>query len=140
MKDFSNAYSFYKRATELAPYILDFQNKLGVSAGLLGRNDESEKIYKYILSQNPEYVSAYTNKGFLELQKGHSQQAKEDYDKALSYDPDDRQALMNTAGWYIFQKQYYKARDYLEIVIKKYPDDKQAFDLLQKILATVGPQ
>ncbi len=138
--DFTNAYYFYKRATDLAPFIMEFQNKLGVTLGVLHRNNEAEKVYDYILSQNPDFVSALTNKGFLELQKGNAVRAKEYYDRALSYDPDDHKVLMNIAGWYIFEKQYFKAKDYLELVLKKYPDDAQAADLLNKILATIGPE
>ncbi len=135
MSDPAQAVLFYKRATELAPFILDFQNKLGVTLASLHKNEEAEKVYDYILTQNPEFVSAYTNKGFLELQKGHTDKAKEDYEKALSYDPDDRQALMNMAGWYVFNKQYNKTGQYLEEVLKKHPNDVQAKDLLEKIKA-----
>jgi len=67
------------------------------------------------------------------LQKGKIDMAKQYYDKALSYDPDDRQALMNTAGWYGYEKQYIKTEEYLEKVLKKYPDDAQAIDLLKKV-------
>lgn len=134
-QDANEAYLFYKRATELAPCILEFQNKLGVTLATLRRNSEAEKVYDYILSQNPEFVSALTNKGFLELQKGNTEKAKAYYDKALSLDPDDRQALMNTAGWYIYEKQYYKTLEYLEMVLKKYPGDMQATDLMKKIKA-----
>ena len=140
LSDLGKAYSFYMRATQLAPYVLDFQNKLGVTLATLNKSDEAEKVYNYILTQNPEFVSALTNMGFLELQKGNAEVAKGYYDKALSYDPDDRQALMNMAGWYVYEKQYFKTRDYLEMVLKKYPDDKQASDLLSKILAIIGPE
>jgi tetratricopeptide (TPR) repeat protein len=133
LNDFGDAYLFYKKATQLAPYMLDFQNKLGVTLATMHKNDEAEKVYNYILSQNPQFVSALTNKGFLELQKGNVDIAKQYYDKALSYDPDDRQALMNTAGWYGFEKQYAKTEEYLEIVLKKYPDDEQAKNLLMKV-------
>jgi tetratricopeptide (TPR) repeat protein len=138
VNDLNNAYSFYKRATELAPYILEFQNKLGVTLATMNRSDEAEKVYDFILSENPEYVSALTNKGYLELTKGNAALAKQYYDKALSYNPDDRQALMNTAGWYIYEKQYDKTEEYLERVLKKYPDDEQAEGLLSKVKALVN--
>lgn len=133
INDLEKAYSFYKKATLLAPYMLDFQNKLGVTLATLHKNDDAEKVYDYILSQNPGFVSALTNKGFLELQKGKADIAKQYYDKALVYDPDDRQALMNTAGWYGYEKQYDKTEMYLEEVLKKYPDDVQAMALLKKV-------
>jgi len=133
MNDLNNAYSFYNRATQLAPYELEFQNKLGVTLATLHKSDEAEKVYDFILSQNPGLVSALTNKGFLELTKGNAELAKQCYDKALAYDPDDHQALMNTAGWYIYEKQFPESEKYLEQVIEKYPDDAQAKDLLEKV-------
>jgi tetratricopeptide (TPR) repeat protein len=99
----------------------------------LHKSDEAEKVYSYILSQDSEFVPALTNKGFLELTQGHVQLAKQCYDKALAYDPDDHQALMNTAGWYIYEKQFPESEKYLEHVIEKYPDDAQARDLLEKV-------
>jgi len=138
MNDLNNAYSFYERSTQLAPYELEFQNKLGVTLATLHKSDEAEKVYDFILSQNPGLVSALTNKGFLELTKGNIELAKQCYDKALAYDPDDHQALMNTAGWYIYKKQYSETEKYLEMAIKKYPDDEQARDLLGKVKAFVG--
>lgn len=136
--DLNNAYSFYKKATELAPYVLEFQNKLGVALATTNKGDEAEKVYDFILSQNPEFVSALTNKGYLELTKGNAEAAKQYYDKALSYNPDDRQALMNMAGWYIFEKQYGKTEEYLKEVVKKYPDDTQAKDLLKRVQLMEG--
>jgi tetratricopeptide (TPR) repeat protein len=138
MSDIGKAYSFYKRATQLAPFVLDFQNKLAVTLAALHKNDEAEKVCDYILTQNPEYISALTNKGFIELTQGNADIAKQCYDKALSYNPDDRQALMNMAGWYVYEKQYNKTEEYLELVLKKYPDDGQAKDLLNKVQLLTG--
>lgn len=132
-QDLNNARLFYQKAVNLAPFELEFQNKLGVTLATLHKNAEAEKVYDFILSQNPGFVSALTNKGFLELIKGNVQVAKEYYDKALANDPDDHQALMNTAGWYIFEKQYPETEKYLKMVLAKYPDDMQAKDLLQKV-------
>lgn len=133
LNSYGNAYLFYKCATGLAPYELEFQNKLGVTLAALHKNDEAEKVYDYILSQNPGFVSALTNKGFLELERGNAGLAWKYYDTALSYDPDDQQALMNMAGWYIYGKQYAEGERYLERVIEAHPDDGQAQELLARI-------
>jgi tetratricopeptide (TPR) repeat protein len=140
LNNFGNAGTFYARATKLAPYILDFQNKLALSLAMQNKHDEEEKIYNTILALNPGDVAALTNKGYLELTKGNADLAKQCYDKALVFDPDDRHALMNMAGWYVYKKDYYKTEEYLEKVLKKYPEDKQAMDLQKKIIATIGPQ
>ncbi|HTB06327.1 MAG TPA: tetratricopeptide repeat protein, partial [Bacteroidia bacterium] len=53
--------------------------------------------------------------------------------KALSLDPDDKQAMLNTAGWYIFEKDYKLAEEWLNETLKKYPKDDQAQSLLQQL-------
>lgn len=129
----NKANMFYKRATELAPYELEFQNKLGVTLASLNKNQDAEEVYNYILAQDSEFVPALTNKGFLELTQGDAELAKQYYTKALAYDPDDHQALMNMAGWYIYEKQYAESEKVLGMVLKKYPNDGQAKELLGKL-------
>lgn len=129
------AEAFYERATSLAPYVLEFNNKLGATLVGLNKLDEARKTYDFILTQDPEFISALTNKGFIMLRKRNIQEAKEYYDKALALSPDDKQAMMNMAGWYIYQKQFDKARESLKAVLKKYPDEEQAKDLLKQLKA-----
>jgi tetratricopeptide (TPR) repeat protein len=127
------AEAFYERAVKLAPYVLEFQNKLGASLVQLKRFPEAEKVYDFILTQDPEFVSALTNKGFIALHSGNASKAKEFYDKALSLDPDDKQAMLNTAGWYIFEQKYSEAEEWLNKVLKKYPAEAQAQSLLHEL-------
>ncbi|HTA81505.1 MAG TPA: tetratricopeptide repeat protein, partial [Bacteroidia bacterium] len=133
INNIKGAEAFYKKAVTLAPYVLDFQNKLGASLVMLNRDDEAGKVYDFILTQDPEFVSALTNKGYLALRKGNVDVAKEYYDKALALSPDDKQALLNIAGWYIYEKQTGKAKESLQLILKKYPDEEQAKTLLQQI-------
>ncbi len=129
------AEAFYRKAVALAPYVLEFNNKLGAALVLQNKFDEAEKIYNFILTQDPEFISALTNKGYIQLRKGNAEQAKTLYDKALALSPDDKQAMMNIAGWYIFEKQINKAQESLKAVLKKYPDEVQAKDLLKQLSA-----
>jgi len=128
-----SANMFYKKATELAPFVLEFQNKLGTTEVLLNQLAEANKTYNYILSENPQFIPALTNLGYIYLMSGDPAHAKEYYDKALALDPDDKQALLNTAGWYIFNKNYKQAKVYLAMVLKKYPDDLQAKSTMDKL-------
>ncbi|MGP8217314.1 MAG: tetratricopeptide repeat protein [Bacteroidia bacterium] len=131
------AEAFYRKAISLAPYVLEFNNKFGAALVMLDKLDEAEKIYDFILTQDPEFVSALTNKGFISLKKGNAGQAKNYYDKALALSPDDKQAMLNMAGWYIYEKQFDKAEESLKQVLKKYPDEEQAKSLLQQIKGMV---
>ncbi len=133
INNIKGAEAFYKKATVLAPYVLEFQNKLGASLVMLNRDDEADKTYDFILSQDPEFISALTNKGYIALRKGNADKAKTFYDKALALSPDDKQALLNMAGWYIYEKQADKAKETLQQVLKKYPNEEQAKALLQQL-------
>jgi len=138
INNIKGAEAFYKKSVALAPYVLDFQNKLGASLVMLNRDDEAGKVYDFILTQDPEFVSALTNKGYLALRKGNVDVAKEYYDKALALSPDDKQALLNMAGWHIYEKQPAKAKEDLQQVLKKYPEEEQAKALLEQLKNNKG--
>ncbi|HXP50644.1 MAG TPA: tetratricopeptide repeat protein, partial [Bacteroidia bacterium] len=127
------AEAFYQKAVNLAPFVLEFNNKLGATLVALNKFDEALKVYDFILTQDPEFVSALTNKGYILLRKGDVEQAKTFYDKALALSPDDKQAMLNMAGWYIYQKQFDKAEEGLKQVLRKYPNEEQAKTLLQQV-------
>jgi tetratricopeptide (TPR) repeat protein len=131
--DINSANLFYKKATELAPFVLEFQNKLGTTQVQLNKIAEAQKTFDYILEQNPQFISALTNSGYIAMMQGNTIKAKQYYEKALALDPDDKQALMNTAGWYIYKKDFKDAKEYLQQIIDKYPDDLQAKGIMEKL-------
>lgn len=55
--------------------------------------------------------------------------AKLYYNKALSLNPDDEQALMNMAGLHIYRKEYKEALKYIERTLKVNNKNKQAQQL-----------
>ncbi|MGZ4098896.1 MAG: multiheme c-type cytochrome, partial [Bacteroidia bacterium] len=71
----ANSIKWFKKAVKLAPYNLDFRNKLG--SALAATNDLNEAIneYEFVLKENPKHVSAYTNLGFLKLRQGFPAEA-----------------------------------------------------------------
>jgi tetratricopeptide (TPR) repeat protein len=130
------ACAFYSKAIELAPFIPEFLNKLAVTQVALHQLTEADKTITIAISQDSTYVSALTNKGYIELLKGNTGLSKQYYDKALTANPDDKQALLNTAGWYIYEKQNANAKEYLKMILKKYPEDSLARSLLAKLNST----
>ena len=133
------AEAFYNKAVKLAPYVLEFENKLGASLIALNKYDEAEKTYNFILSQDPEFVSALTNKGFIALKRGNADKAKEFYAKALALNPDDKQAMLNMAGWYVYKGDNQTAEQILETALKKYPKDKEIMNVLTPIMEFTPP-
>jgi tetratricopeptide (TPR) repeat protein len=124
------ALKFYKKATDLAKYNLDFQNKLATSFLSINNYKEAETVLLFILNENPKNVQAHVNYGFLQLLNNNSQEALKQYKTALSLDPDNEQALMNMAGLMINQNDLKSAKKYLKEVLKRYPKNERARFLL----------
>jgi tetratricopeptide (TPR) repeat protein len=132
--DPQNAYTYFNNAVALAPYDLDFRNKTGASLVQLNRVGEAKKIFADILKDDPEYVPAMSNLGFIILAAEHDvAKSGELYDKALALDPDYEQALLNKAGWYAYNNQLPQARQLLHQVLRKHPDNKEATAALKRL-------
>lgn len=132
--DPQNAYTYFNNAVALAPYDLDFQNKMGATLVQLNRADEAKKVFADILKSDPEYVPAMSNLGFVILAAEHNlDKSKELYDKALALEPDYEQALLNKAGWYAYNNQLPQARELLHQLLRKHPDNKEAATALSKL-------
>ncbi len=133
--DLQRAINYYKKAVDLAPYVLDFKNKYGTTLASKGLLAEAEKTFKDILVEHPKHVSAITNLGYVKLSQGKANEAKQLYAKALSLDPDYEAALLNMAGLYAYQKNYKKAESYLNKLLKRNPTNQQAKQALSQIKA-----
>ncbi|MBL7889927.1 MAG: tetratricopeptide repeat protein [Bacteroidia bacterium] len=131
--DINNAYSYFKKATELAPFNPEFNNKLGVSLLAQNKVKEAISIFESTLAENPKFVPAISNLGYASLVSGNVLKAEQLYNKGLSLDPDYEMLLMNVAGLYIYKKDLKQAELYLKKVIKKYPENQQAKDVLKQL-------
>ena len=129
MGDVPVAETFYKKATELAPFHPDFRSKYALALATLDKKFEARVQYQTVVDQYPEFVPALTNLGYLWLEEGDDQKAEQYYQKALALSPDDEQALMNTAGLYIYRKNYKEAMVYVDRTLKHHPQNKQALQL-----------
>jgi Flp pilus assembly protein TadD len=132
--DIYNSISYFKKATECAPLQLDFRNKF---AGALldgGSIEEARKNYEFIIEENPKYTSAYISLGYLILTVDKDPLLAEKlYDKALSLDPDNLQALLNKAGVKLLQDKKKDAIWYLKEVLKRDAQNHQAKILLNRL-------
>jgi tetratricopeptide (TPR) repeat protein len=128
-----DAYSFYKKANDLAPYIPEFKNKLGTSLMAQKKVPEAMLIFSEILKENPKFVQALNNLGYANLVSGNIQQSEAFYNKALSLDPDYEPLLMNVAGLFIYKKNYTEAKQILNKVVKKNPANVQAKQVLEQL-------
>jgi len=124
------ALPWYKRATEIWKYSLDFESKYGICLLSLGKMQDAMTVFNFILNENPDYVSANTNLGYIYMQQGNSTMAYSYLVHANELDPDYEQNLINLAVWYHSDKQLGKAKKCLEHLLKKHPNNEQAKAML----------
>lgn len=121
-KNLPKALSYYKRATTLKPYSLIFQEKLGSTYAQSGQLKAAEKVFNFILKEDPNRKMALSNLGLLNAQQGKVNQALQLYDKALKLDPDYKNALLNKIGLLIQTGRKAAAQPAIQHLVKKYPN------------------
>lgn len=131
-----NAFTFYKKANDLAPFNQEFKNKLGASLMAQNKVDDAISIFASILKENPKFVQALNNLGYANLIKGNISEAETLYNRALKLDPDYEPLLLNVAGLNIYKKNYKEARLLLNQILKKNPDNQQAKKVLDQLKVT----
>jgi Flp pilus assembly protein TadD len=127
------AITYLKRAVTLAPFALDFKNKLGAALAANNQLPDAEKLYTEIITEYPKHVSALTNLGYIALSKGNISKAEKYYTTALALDPDYEPLLLNIAGLYAYKKDFKKSKQFLEQILRKNPSNMQAKQALQQI-------
>jgi len=124
------ALQWYQRATEIWKYSLDFENKYGICLLALGRIPDALKVFQFVISENPNHISANTNLGYIYMQQGNNAMAYDYLMKADALDPDYEQNLINLAVWYHNNQKPELARKYLDHLLKRHPGNEQAKAML----------
>ncbi len=131
--DLQRAINYYKKAVDLAPFVLDFKNKYGSALAAKGLLPIAEKEFNDILKENPKHVSALTNLGYVKLAQGNVRESEQLYFKALRLDPDYEALLLNIAGLYAYKKDFKQAEMYLNKILKRNPNNLKAKQALTQI-------
>ncbi len=130
LQQVNNALPWYKKAVDIWPYSLDFENKYGSCLLASGNVAEAQKVFTFIVNENPNYLSANTNLGFIYMQQGQNTMAYDYLIRAQKLNPDHEQTLINLAVWYHNNKQNPMAKKCLQHLLKKHPDNEQAKAML----------
>lgn len=125
--------AFFEQANKLAPFVPDFTDKLATAYASTGNNKLAHQYFDATLKENPKYVPAIANLGFLYLTEGNAVLAEQFYNKALAIDPDNEDALMNMAGLYNFKGNTKEAINILKQLIKKHPNNTKALEILKSL-------
>ncbi|MBI3511990.1 MAG: tetratricopeptide repeat protein [Bacteroidetes bacterium] len=131
--DYPSAEVFYKKAVDLAPYHPDFRSKYALSLATQQKNFDARAQYQQVINEDPEFVPALTNLGYLWLEEGDDKKAESFYKQALALDPDDEQALVNMAGLFAYRKNFAEANKYAKLCLEKHPGNKQAALLIEQL-------
>jgi hypothetical protein len=130
LQEADKALPWYHRAVAIWPYSLDFQNKYGTCLLATGNVNEAQKTFSFIVNENPDYLSANTNLGYIYMQQGNNTMAYEHLSRARMLDPDHEQTLINLAVWYHNNGQDALAKTALRHLLKKHPANEQAKAML----------
>ncbi|MEM8908773.1 MAG: tetratricopeptide repeat protein, partial [Bacteroidota bacterium] len=101
---------YYKKATQLHTYNLEFQEKLGIAYLSMQNLGQARKTFQFILQENPKRKLALNNLGYVYALKGQLELALSHYDRALALDPDYEQALLNKAAIFLKMEKTATAR------------------------------
>ena len=128
-----SALRWYKRSVEIWPYSLDFENKYGICLLALGKLPEAKEVFNFVVTENPNHISANTNLGYIFMQEGNSAMSYDYLLRAEKDDPDYEQNLVNLAVWYHNTNQPAQARKKLLHLLKKHPGNEQAKAMLSSL-------
>ncbi len=129
-----SALPWYQHATEIWKYSLDFQNKYGICLLALRKLPEAKQVFDFVVSENPDHISANTNLGFIYMQQGQSTMAYDHLMRANHINPDYEQNLINMAVWYHTNNQDDKAKKTVLHLLKKYPYNETGRAMLQDLM------
>ena len=131
--DLTGSIQWFKQAVNLAPFNLEFRNKLGSTLAALNNFKDAKEQFNFVIKENPKHVSALTNLGYVKLSEGVQSEAIKLYEIALKIDPDYEPLLLNLAGYYAFTKNKKEAKRYLENILKKNPKNQKAKMALEQV-------
>ncbi|MBS1637024.1 MAG: tetratricopeptide repeat protein [Bacteroidetes bacterium] len=127
------ALRWFQKAVELAPYYMEFRNKLATCYAMNNRLADAEKEYLALLKEYPKHVSALTNMGYMKFTQHKLIECEQYYNRALKLDPDYVPLLMKCVDLYIVKQQYAEASKVLTHMIKLDPGNQAARMMLGKL-------
>ena len=124
---------FYKKAIDLAPFNLEFQNKYGSFLLLSGKLADAINVFEFILSEDRKFAPAFVNLAFANLKMNNIAKAKELIFTALKLDPDNEHALINLAEIYLYENNMLETKKTINTLLMINPQHSKALMIRQKI-------
>lgn len=133
MNAYAQAQVYYERAVKLAPYNLEFENKLAVIFLLQNEFEKAISSFKNCLAKQPNQQDTWVNLGFTYAKLENANQALYYYSQALKLDPDNQQGLLNRAGIYHLSGENAKAIKDLNQILRLDPNQMEVKLLVKQL-------
>ena len=133
-----NAIVFLERATDLAPYILDFKVKLGNAYFTTSQYEKAAKEYAKVLTENPKNEEALCNLGYVQIVLEDFENAEKNLEKSLTLNPDYKEAKLNLATLYMSTDRLEDAMILLLKLLEDYPGDSKIRAAIEYIENSYG--
>lgn len=131
-----NAVENLRRSSEINPSNLDNLGNLANAYLELGRLKDAEGAAKAILAQNNKYASAYNTLGMIELQRGRGPLARQNFEKAIQFDPSLVEPYMNLGLLAHHAGQSEMALHYFKLFLEKAKEPRYR-DIVSKVRIAV---
>jgi tetratricopeptide (TPR) repeat protein len=133
--DFSFALDYYQRSCDLAPYNLEFRNKLASNFLQLNMPEKAKPELEFVMQEYSGIPEVCSNLGYIYLTEGKADKALELYQLAIKLDPDYVQARINLAGYYFFLGDISGGKEELLKVLEIDPQNAQVLNALEQLKA-----
>jgi len=138
LKEHDKAFYYFKKALEISPNNTDTNDWLGDFSANVGLYYQAIRFHTRALELNPLHVSAYIYRGTGYMEIGELQNALNDFQKILEIQPNNLWGIYGTALCYIVQKDFGKAKDFLDRAEKTNAEDEGTRFLKALYLAYTG--
>lgn len=131
--DVKNAFIFYEKCIDLAPFKLNFKLVYGKDLMKSNQISKAQKLFLEIVKENPKYEKVYTPLAYSFAAQQDFDKADFYYQKAIELDPNDFHAKSNRAGLKVMQGKREEAKKLLKEVLKEQPHFNLAKQMLQQL-------
>lgn len=132
-KNYDKAIQLGHLAIKKTPNYLDFHIALGKAYKMKNEIDSARYYFNHVITKNIKYKEAFTYLAQLEIEQNNSEAANAVIDKGLSIYPEEKDFHLLKYKAINLEKDPKKSLNYLNFLIRKYPEDKtlknQLFDL-----------
>jgi tetratricopeptide (TPR) repeat protein len=127
------AIRWFKKAVALAPFNLEFRQKLAGIFASAGQLEQAKNEYEWVMAEHPKISQVYSNLGYVHLMQGRAGAANRLYKIGLDLDPDNEALLLNLAGYYLYMKNEPQAMAFLKRIVKINPGNQRAIRALSQL-------